>query len=208
MANDYCGESEVKALLVDATWGTSYDTFLGTLITRASRMIDAFHKRIPGAYYTGTTGVSRYYDGSGTRELWVDELADMPSAIQVAETGDLSTLTSWSTSADVLAHPYNFAQDGVPVIMLQVDIYNGSKTHWPKYPKAVKLTCLPGFSKTVPDEIKQATIMQVVHWFKRGQQGFAQVGAITELGSLTYAKGLDPDVIDILSIPKFQRMTI
>ena len=49
-----------------------------------------------------------------------------------------------------------------------------------------------------PTIIKQATIIQSLRWFKRGQQSFADVSAMGELGQLTYAQKIDPDIIAML----------
>ena len=59
-----------------------------------------------------------------------------------------------------------------------------------------------------PDEIKQATIIQAMRWFKRGQQAFSDTGAVLELGQLRYTQKLDPDVALILESPRFGRLTI
>ncbi len=49
-----------------------------------------------------------------------------------------------------------------------------------------------------PMVIKQATIIQGLRWFKRGQQSFADVSAMGELGQLTYAQKIDPDIVAML----------
>jgi hypothetical protein len=205
----YCTYAEVKAVMADAIWGTStdHDAILTALATRASRFVDRYTKRSNGAFCVGSVGQVRYFDGNGSEDLWVGELAAMPSIIEVAEGGDLSDLTPWAVT-DVLGYPENAVAEGIPINQLKVDIINGTKTCWPAYPKAVKLTCLPGFSAVTPDEIKQAAIIQVARWFKRGQQGFQDAGASAELGQLQFAGGLDREVKQILDSPQFARMTI
>lgn len=42
--------------------------------------------------------------------------------------------------------------------------------------------------------VQQATRIQAVRWFKRGQQAYQDVAAAIELGQLTYAQELDPDI--------------
>lgn len=190
--NDYCTAAEIKAAMPDVTWGSTYDTILGLFATRGSRAIDRYTNRKPGAFYV-SADVTRYFDGSGGTELWIGELAAAPTTVQVAETGVLTTLTTWA-STDYLLHPYNALDDGEPYRRLDIDVANGTKTCWYAFPKAVKIVGKFGYSATVPDDVKQAAIIQAVRWFKRGQQAFSDTGAIVELGQLTYTKALDPDV--------------
>ena len=89
-----------------------------------------------------------------------------------------------------------------------MDTINGTKEMWYDYPKAVKVIGKFGFSAAAPSEIVQATIIQVMRWFKRGQQAYQDTGAIVELAQLRYVRKLDPDVETLLSLPKFQLVTI
>lgn len=203
MANDYCTATQIKAVMPDTAWDTSYDTLLATLATRASRMLDRALGREPGAFYSDTDTV-RYFDGNGMTGLWVDELISVTS-IQVAEGGDLNTLTTWG-STDYLLWPYNAAAEGRPYLRIDVDDLYGSKSYWPRYRKAVKITGKFGYSDTTPDEVTQAAIILAVRHFKRGQQGFQDVGAVTDLGQLRYVNQVDPDVMALVS--HLRRVTI
>ena len=50
-----------------------------------------------------------------------------------------------------------------------------------------------------PQELAtNCTRIQAVRWFKRAQQAFADVSAAMELGQLTYAQELDPDIRSML----------
>lgn len=196
-AQNYCTLAETKAVMPDTSWGSSYDAVLAALIERASRAIDMFTGRWPGAYYVISDSV-RYFDGNGKSDLFIDELASAPSAVHVAETGDLSAYSLWSSS-DYFMKPYNASQFGMPYEWIGLDLLYGAKTSWPAYQKAVKITGKFGYSLTTPSEVKQATIIQAVRWFKRGQQAFRDTGAIVELGQLTYTQAVDPDVAEIIS---------
>jgi hypothetical protein len=194
--NDYCTNTEIKAVMPDQTWSTTYDTLFTTLATRASRAIDRFTERKPGAYKVDTD-VTLYFDGSGTDVLEIEELAAAPTSVAVAETGDLTSLTTWA-STDYLLHPYNALDRYEPYTRLMVDYFNGLKAAWYAYPKAVKVVGKFGYTTATPDDVKQATIIQAVRWFKRGQQSFKDTGAIVELGQLQYTQALDPDVAQLL----------
>lgn len=190
--NDYCTTTEIKAIMPDTTFGSGYDAALEALAKRASRAIDRYTNRKPGAFYVDAD-VTRYFDGSGKTELWIGELAAAPTTVQVAETGDLASLTSWA-STDYLCWPYNALDDGQPYQRLDIDTLNGTKSTWHGFPKAIKIAGKFGYSATVPHDVKQAAIIQAFRWFRRGQQAFSDTGAIVELGQLTYTKALDPDV--------------
>lgn len=206
MTNSYCLVADVLDATPDVEWGTTYELILDALITRASRAIDGYLKRKPGAFYV-TADETRYYQGTGRVEQWIDELAAAPTSVAVAESGVLTSYTAWSAT-DYLLWPYNAIVDGRPYIRLDVDVVNGTKSCWYKYPKSVKVIGKFGFSTVVPDEVAQATIIQCVRWFKRGQQAFQDTGATVDLGFFRFARRLDQDVEAILSEAKFQRVTV
>lgn len=200
---DYVTADEVRDQMPDTEWTVAYTQILEALITRASRAIDRATGREDGAYANDTATV-RYFDGSGQRELWVGEMAAAPSAVAVDE-GGAGTYTTWAAT-DYFTWPYNAADEGRPYFRLDVDQLNGDKAQWYRFPKSVKVTAKWGYSTTAPDAIKQATIVQVVRWFKRAQQAYQDVGAIAELGQLRYVKQLDPEVAFI--IDHYRRVTI
>jgi len=195
--NNYCDADDIKAVMPDQSWTTAYDALLNVYATRASREFDRATNRHPGAYAV-TTASDRYFTGSGGIYLYPGEMAEAPSAVAVAETGDPSSLTAWSTASDYFPLPYNAADEGQPYTGLEIDVTNGNKCQWYRFPKAVKITAKWGYSATVPDEVQQAVITWAARSFKRGQQGYSDVGAIQELGQLRYVKGLDPAVDDLI----------
>lgn len=189
----YATIAQVKEHLPDSGITTDYDAILTALVTRASRAIDRFTKRHPDAYAVASA-TTRYFDGSGSKELWVDEMASAPSSVSVAEggivddsSGSGGDYTPWASS-DFLIYPYNASDLSIPYTTLIVDSYNGTKSTWYKYHKAVKITASWGYSVagSTPEDIVEACITQSAHWFKRGQQGFAGESAQIVLGRLKY----------------------
>lgn len=206
MATDYCSLSEVQAAMPDSSFATSHDPILTALITRASRLFDKQVKRWPG-YFAAGTDETRYFDGAphGIEQL-IDELAAAPTSVAVTQTGVIDNAAGiggeyvpYSTS-DYLLWPYNAPQVGRPYQKLVLDIQNGSQASWYGFRKGVKIVGKFGYSTpaNTPDEIRQAVIIQVVRWFKRGQQAFQDVGAIVDLGQLKYVQRLDPDLAEVL----------
>lgn len=213
MPNDYTTISEVKTELIDTNWTTAYDTLLTTVITDASRAIDTFTGREPGAYSV-SSDTTRYFDGSGCSEQWIGELAALPTTISVAETGVVDnaagtggTYTVYTTS-DYFPWPDNALTERRPILRLDLDLLNGSKYVWYKFRRSVKIVGKFGYTTTanLPPEIKRATKIQAIRWFKRDQQAYQDVGAIVELGQLRYVQALDPDIAE--TINHFRKVTI
>lgn len=197
ITNGYTDLPTLKAVLEIADSVSDYDALLEQSINAASREFDRATNRHPGAYAV-TTASDRYFTGSGGGTLYPGEMAEAPSAVAVAETGDLSSLTDWSTSSDYHCVPYNAADEGEPYTGLEIDSMGGTKARWPRYPKAVKITAKWGYSAAVPYDVQQAVITMAARLFKRGQQGYEDTGAIVELGQLRYTKGQDPAVDDLI----------
>lgn len=190
--NDYATNTEIKAAMPDGNWSIDYDALFTTLATRASRLFDQVAGKKPGSFYV-STDVTRYFDGNGEILLPISDLAAAPTSLAVAETGSITVYTTWA-STDYILLPYNAPDNGKPYTELLIDGMNGSKAVWYPFPKSVKIVGKFGYSVAIPDLVKQAVIMQASKWFKRGQQGFQDTGAITELGRLLYTKRLDPEV--------------
>ena len=199
---DYITTNELKTALPDGSVATTYDTFLNYLVTTVSRCIDRFTKRHNDAFAVASA-TTRYFTGNGERVLDVDEMAAAPTAVAVAEAGDIDDAsgtggdyTTWASS-DYLLWPYNAPDLDLPYSALEIDVLNGTKWVWYRYPKAVKITAKWGYSEAAPEAIKHACIIQAARWFKRGQQAYMDDSAYTDFGVITI-KQLDPDVANIL----------
>lgn len=201
MANVYCEIEDIKGVMPDVPFDSSHDAAIQTAIEDASRAIDHFCGREAGAFFADADSI-RYFDGNGDIDLWIGEFTSI-TTLQVAETGVLTDLTTWAAT-DYLLWPYNAAAEGRPYVRLIVDRRNGSKSYWPPYLRAVKITGKFGFSQIVPPEIRRATIIQAVRYYKRGAQAYSDVGAIIDLGQLRYVKKLDNDVATIVGKPPYK----
>lgn len=198
----YATLEEISAALGISLSESSEATIIA-LAARASRAIDSYLKRAPGAFAAESSSI-RYFSGDGSRRLMIDEIVGPPVSVEISSDG---LLTSYDTTlSDYLCWPYNAESWEIPYVAL--DLGPLSTTRWPSYPKSIRITGVFGFSSVEPDEIKQATIIQAIRWFKRGQQAFQDTGAIVSLGQLIYTQQLDPEVKQLLSAPKFQRITL
>lgn len=203
---DYCTAAQVKAHMQEA-FGTSgsYDAELAALVTRASREIDRLTLRAPNAY--AATSATRYFDGSGCGQLWIDEIASAPTSVSVAEAGQADdasgsggSYTVWAAS-DYRLWPYDATQWGLPYTRLDIDRLYGTKSVWYAFPKAVKIVGAFGYSTAVPKDIEQAAIIQTARLFMRGKQGYMDNSAYDEAGRLTLRE-MDADLENIINMYK------
>lgn len=172
---DYTTLAEVKAEIPDGPFSTTdYDAQITSLITVASRLIDKYLGVWP-SYFASTSEETRYFDGTGSQEVKVDDLISITS-LAVAETGD-TDYTTWTTSdMDYYVRPYNYAGLGLPISHIVVD-HNGDQYSIPPFPKALQITGVFGFSSTPPELVAQATRVQVIQWLMRSKQGWQNTGA-------------------------------
>jgi hypothetical protein len=203
MAANYTTLAQVKTLLPDSRFTTAHEDAIEAIIGRVSRLVDTYTQREPGAYYV-TASETRYFDGNGKAELWVDEMAAAPTKVSVAESGEIDPAsgtggdyTEWADT-DYFLWPSNALKRQEPYLRLDIDTMNGSKTIWYRYARAVKITAQWGFSSTAPDDIKTITEIETVRIWKSGAQQFQDVGAIEELGQLEYVKALHPKSKEVL----------
>ena len=206
MAN-YCTVSEIRAELDKSD--VTDDTVLIRLIQAATRNIDRACHRLDG-FVADATATARTYMGNNDNFLRVDEFVGEAS-VQVKPAAT-SSYEAWTTSdfiecaGDKRFPDYNPAAKGLPYTALRVDP-NGDYSIFyadTEYP-TVEVTARWGFATSVPPDIKEACIMQVVRWLKRLRSGMSDTLASTDLGTLMYTKSLDPDVLRILRDGRYIR---
>jgi hypothetical protein len=196
---DYTTVSQVKADIPDSplfdSTDNTYDSVLSGMITAASRLIDKEVGGWPDYFYPSTADTTRYFDGNGDNELYIDPLVTLTS-VAVSESGGRSSTnyTAWTLDTDYYVYPYNYAQTSHPITSLVIDNDSGSKGVFNRDRKAVKVVGVFGYSSVPPDDIVQATKIQAVRWFMRAKQGYQDAGAGPAVGQMTYVQELDPDV--------------
>jgi len=215
MANDYAtvGEVKAEAEITDS----DHDTILGRLLDAAASTIDRFCRR-PDGFVAVSTATARYYAGSGGPVQWIDECTSVSAvAVKDSATDDEDDYTTWTpgtigttTGADVFAatgDPRRPDYNRTPYKFLIVGP-NGDYSHFTKGFSTVKVTAKWGYATTVPDDIKEATIMQAVRWYKRLQSGMSDAVGSPDLGQIMYRQKIDPDVALILSAGGHRRQTV
>lgn len=198
---DYVSVAELKADLPDVDIGTleDYDYVLAEMATSASRLIDREVGGWPNYFEPTTDGETRYFDGSGEVEQWIDPMVSLTS-VSVSESGGRSSsdYTDWTEDTDFYVWPYNYSSLSVPIQKLVVDNDSGSKGKFYRVRKGVKVTGIFGYSSSVPEDVKQAAKIQAMRWFMRSKQSYQDTSASERLGQMLYTQELDPDVKRIL----------
>jgi len=208
---DYVTVAEVKADMPDSDIGSlsDYDTVINEMITAASRLIDREVGGWTDYFDAGTTDTTRYYDGSGEQEQWVDPMVELTSVSVSEGGGRCSTCyTDWTLDTDYYVWPYNYSGIGKPIEKLIVDNDSGSKGNFYSVRKGVKVTGRFGYSDSPPDDIVQAVKITVMRWFMRSKQAYQDTSASAQLGQLMYTKSLDPDVIELLRPYKIHNLVM
>ena len=100
---DYVTVAEIKADMPDSDLDTlaDYDTVLSEMITAASRLIDREVGGWANYFDAPSTDSTRYFDGSGEEEQWIDPMVSLTS-VRVAESGGRasSNYTDWTENTD------------------------------------------------------------------------------------------------------------
>lgn len=202
--NDYVTVAEVKAALPADNWTgvTTYDARLTTLCTAASRLIDRDVRKWPGYFYASADD-TRYFDAPtrGSR-LYVDDLAAAPTSVAVSDTGSVTSYTTLA-STDYIMGPYNAPGNGEPYWWIDLDAINGTYASWYGFAKGVKVVGKFGYSTTVPADVKQVALEQVVRWFKMETKNYSDYGHVGTVPMGEYApkerySNIDSDLCDML----------
>lgn len=199
-ADAYCTAFDVRQELAigqgNVTISQKHEQVVWQMCLEASRLIDAYKQVEDGAYLASGSEV-RYFDGTGDRELWLDDNPAVSlSTVEVEETD--GTWTAWA-SDDYFTYPYNAAARGRPitrVIASQRTV--SSKSAWRLGVRRVRLTGVWGISSSVPDLVARAAKIQVAQWYKRAAAGWSSSQGDGSFGTLRYPKALGADVMALL----------
>ncbi len=208
--SDYCTLADIKQDLPEGgiSQTTDYDAGISQMITDASRMIDNEIGKWPNYFQPSTDDETRYYDGNTWEEtsrlglygrrIQIDDCVSITS-FSISEGGGVqsSDYTSWAQT-DYYTEPYNNVALGIPIRWIEIDYLNGTKNSFYGYRKGVKVVGRFGWSSVAPSTISRATKIQVIRWFMRSKQAFADGGANPATGQMTYVKKLDADVAELI----------
>lgn len=146
----YASADDLRQAIGKLTAGD--DDELWEVLSAASRLIDGLCQRS----FDRVTD-TRYFDGSGTGHLWVDDLVSV-SSIKMDQDGDDSFEDETALAAtDYYLWPYNAAREGKPYEALKM-ARNGNYSQWGKGERMVQVAGVFGWPN-VPKPIERATII-------------------------------------------------
>lgn len=222
----YATAAELRAQIDKTTTRGITDANLQVIIDAASRTIDNLTERELDGYEAGSTPTARVFAGSGKPYQWLQTDAVEITTVAVKESVTSDTYTAWN-SGDWIAFrgdPLDPDFNSTPYTGIMVDptgdesiFISGSyitrqgfppSTDIPRGVPTVQVTARWGYAATVPDAIKQATIMQATRWYKRLQSAMADGLGGTELGRLAYVQPVDPAVRNLLILGRWMIPTI
>lgn len=204
---------------------TGMDVELAALLDAAAKSIDRKCQE-PDGFFADVTASARIFPGSGMPFQFIDHCASI-SSVAVKDAADDSTYTSWAATDWIAFRGHPDRPDFQPTvwgrpyngIMVAADgdystFTSGSyttragfrpMTNVSRNVPTVQVTACWGYSATVPDDIREANVIQAARWFKRGQSAWADATGNPELGQLYYRKPLDPDIVNILVEGRYMR---
>jgi len=200
---DYTNVLAVKADMPDSELFSStsydYDAVIQGMITGASRLIDKEVGGWANYFYPTTDDQTRYFDGNGEEEIYIDPLVSLTS-VYVSESGGRASTsyTAWTENTDFYVSPYNYSVIGAPIQSLVIDNDSGSKGNWGTTRKGVKVTGVFGYASYPPADIQQACKITAMRWFMRAKQSWQDTSVNAAIGEMLYTQSLDPDVKEIL----------
>lgn len=189
-APDYCELEELKSYVTQPEAVTIDDAEFALAITSASRAIDKATRRQFGLtdleprYYT-----AEYDVASGRYVVITDDISGVGEGFGISL--DTDGDQTWSTIYAGLftRWPLNATAEGRPFERITLP-YSSST---PVLDGAVRITAAWGWA-SVPDTIKQATLLQAARYLKRRDAVFGIAGS-PEMGSeVRLLSKLDPDV--------------
>ncbi len=188
MANEYATAGEFKASIgVDDTID---DATIDLARSAASRSVDDYCGR---RFWLDDIVVPRYFDYEPEHgAVCVDDIGDLTDlAVAVDQVGDEGYADAWTMGTHYVVRPRNAPADGVPWTTI-LRARNGAKA-FPCGEGRIRVTARYGWP-TVPDAVKQATLIQAGRFWRRKDSPYGVAGS-AELGSeMRLLASLDPDV--------------
>lgn len=202
ITNGYCSLADVKAAL--RITDTIDDALIEASINSASRLIDGYCNRY---FYLGATNTEyRYFSTVDPWLCWIDDLAEFV-ALDTSSTLQNQYDVHWTNTGDYPDYE----------LMPKNQLGNG---YYSPY-TAIKATghyLFPFFGdqslirvqgrwgwSSVPDTIKQATIIQASRLFKRLESPLGIAG-VSDLGVMRVTRSIDGDVAQLCDPYRLMRI--
>lgn len=200
----YCSIAELRAQ-IDMQSATD-DAVLQALIITAGQAIDNFCGRSEYGFRANGEPKVLEFTGTGKAHMYVYEMAQPPALVEVKNDPTDTAYQIWSASDwSAFSGPVDAPNwSHAPYTGLMCDpngdygyFTSGHLSETQSVP-TVRITANWGYSMTTPAVIKQACIIQVAQWFKRGEGAWAETINNTDSGEMRFHIGLDSVVKHLL----------
>lgn len=192
-APDYCSSAELKSYTrIDDNVD---DAQIALAISAASRAVDRYSNRQFGLV---AAPEARYYTAEYDRDLyrWTVSIDDLMTVTGLLVNADLQDDGTYSDTIDEYAlRPVNAAPKGKPWTRIVVHPTSTSQPNGKD--AAVEVTARWGWT-SVPDQVKQATLLQANRFLERRNAAFGISGSPDAGGELRLLAKVDVDVAVIL----------
>ena len=191
---NYCTLGEIKEEL--GVESSEHDNILQAMIGQVKEIIDNYCNRS-----FDTVEETRYFDGAGSM-LFIDDLLptdDITISLDLDGDGEYEVTMD---DSDYVLCPLNKTP--------KTWIATRSRGTYSSFAKGIRagveIEGTWGYDATVPESIRRAAIMITSRLWKRKATAYASVVASTELGPFEVFRGLDADIVMILS--PYRKMNI
>lgn len=181
---------------------------LDEIIEGVSRNIDRTCRRAVDGFATPGAASARYYAGEGETHLQIDPCTSITTVSVKDAVGD-TAYVAWNTPTSQMAGDGDWvACSGTPedpnyntsiFTLLLIDI-NSEYAFFREGGgvPTVEVLAVWGALSGVPADIQECCAMQSIKWFKQYQSGMSDVLGNLDYGEITYRRGLDKHVRQIL----------
>ena len=194
ITNGYCALTDVKSAL--RITDTIDDSLLEMSINSASRLIDGYCNRY---FYLGATNTEmRYFNTNDPYMVWLEDLAEFGS-LDTSSTMKNEYDIHWTNDGDYpdyeltpknqLSNGYYSPYTGIKATGHYLFPYFGDNS-------LIRVTGRWGWS-SVPDTIKQATVIQASRLFKRLESPLGVAG-VSDMGVMRVGRAIDGDVAQLI----------
>jgi hypothetical protein len=190
----YATLNELKGWVGIPVADVTDDVTLQLALDAASGQVDGYCDRV---FSADTNPTVRYYSPDSGGRLTVDPISTTSGLVVATdENGDGTYETAWTLNTDYRLEPVNAAAFGKPWTRLVA-----LGTRWfPNltYRPGVSVTARFGWPGTVPAQVKEATLIQAAHLWKRKDAPFGVAGSVEFGSEMRLLNELDRDAQNLL----------
>ena len=193
----YVSLSEVKA--ASDIKDTRFDARISDLIDAASATLDQVCNRPEGFVAQGVAS-AKLFAGSGRDYQMIGECVEV-TLVEIKRGGTWETLSDWAAFAGDSKFP---VYDSLPYTGVLADAASFDASRLPN----VRVTARWGYADSVPPQVREACMIWVSRWLKRGQSSYADTLTSDMGGTLEFRRQVDPDVMAILQKGRLIKPTV